>query len=167
MNLSRPYIPMSVRVAVAERQVAASGSIFWPLYQASVGKDAKIASPWSLGHRLRVLLNELFPADDYFVGYNLDHDPALVLRKFNKRTGCYSPAANDPAFLIYRRKDDHQQKTTGRKPGAERTITTKGSDIGLKTKFARLERKKRHVAKPKGFASGRKISSRPFSKRKK
>jgi hypothetical protein len=89
---------------------------------------------------------------------HLDHDPALVLREFNPRTGKYTPDANDPAYLVYREKSDHQQKTTGRKPGAERTVTTKGSDIGLKTKFARLARPKKRKAK---------IASRPFPKQRK
>jgi hypothetical protein len=105
--------------------------------------------------RLDRLLEMLFGDE----GYQLDHDPALILRPFNKRTGKYTPDANDPHFLVYRRKDDHLQKTTGRKPGAERTVTIKGSDIGLKTKFARLERKGK---KPKAT-----IPSRPFQKGRK
>ncbi len=106
----------------------------------------------TLGARLNILLGHL-PK-----GAQLDHDPALILRPFNERTGKYTPDANDPAYLIYRAPDDHLQKTTGRKPGALRTVTTKGSDIGLKTKFARLERKK---TKPKSH-----IPSRPFPKQK-
>ncbi len=120
----RPYIPMSVRVQVAERQLGPNR-----VY-------AEFAPSSTLGQKLQRALEYLG-----FEQAQLDHDPALILRKFNKRTGRYTPDANDPDFLIYRRKDDHQQKTTGRKPGAERTVTTKGSDIGIKTKFARLERK--------------------------
>lgn len=51
----------------------------------------------------------------------------------------YDPPQNDPDFIEALHTDCHQQRTTGRKPGAERTITTKGSDIYLKSKFARLE----------------------------
>jgi len=150
--MKRPHIPLTVRVAVAERQVRATGSIFWPLYLSAMDKDSGLTEPWSLTRRLRVLLNELF-ADQPF---QLDHDPALVLRKFNRRTGKYTPDANNPDYLVYRTTADHQQKTTGRKPGALKTITTKGSDIGLKTKFARLERKTRKRKQ--------KIASRPFPK---
>ena len=111
----------------------------------------------TLRKRLSILLGHL-PA-----GAQLDHDPALILRPFNERTGKYTPDANDPAYLIYRDPADHLQKTTGRKPGAERTITTKGSDIGLKTKFARLERKSKRKPRttitPKGYG---KIPSRQF-----
>jgi hypothetical protein len=137
MNRLRPFIPLSVRVQVAERQLSKSGSILWALYASAVTANGKLDAPLTLTHRLRILLSHLFPEGDF----QLDHDPALILRRFNHINGRYTPAANNPDFLIYRQKDDHLQKTTGRKPGAERTITTKGSDIGLKTKFRKLERK--------------------------
>ncbi len=154
MNRPRPPIPLSVRVQVAERQLSESGSILWALYVSAVTQNVKIGAPLTLTHRIRILLNHLFPNGDH----QLDHDPALILRKFNSRTGRYTPAANDPDFLIYRQKDDHLQKTTGRKPGAAKTVTTKGSDVGLKTKFAKLARK--------GKKPTRKIPSRPFQKGK-
>lgn len=162
MSLPRPRIPLSVCVQVAERQVCASGSTMWPIYQ-----SARQINPWPLGRRLRVLLNDLF-GDTL---YQLDHDPALVLRNFKRNerkpvAAWFTPNANDPGHLIYRAKDAHLEKTTGRKPGAERTVTTKGSDIGLKTKFARLERKSRTIIKPKGFGGKRPIPSRPFSTQK-
>jgi hypothetical protein len=142
-------------------QAAAKGGIFWTVYRSAVKDDL----PWPLGRRLKSLLDDLFGDRPY----HLDHDPALILRKFNKRTGKYTPNANDPDYLIYRARDEHQQKTTGRKPGASRTITTKGSDIGIKTKFARLERKtrkKRTTIHPRGFGPGkRKIPSRPLTRR--
>lgn len=163
MTIRRPYIPLSARVQVAERQVRESGSLLWPLYSSGILHGKKLDKPWPLARRLRVLLGDLFPDGDH----QLDHDPALVLRRFNKRIGKYSPPANDPDYLVYRRKGDHLQKTTGRKPGAERTITTKGSDVGLKTKFARLEKKKgRKRTKPRRHAA-RKIQSRPFQKGRK
>jgi hypothetical protein len=153
MKRPRPYIPLAVRVEVAEREVD-HGQTWWPLYCSAVLADL------TLGKRLMILLGHL-PR-----GAELDHDPALILREFNPETGKYTPDANDPAFLFYKDPDQHQQKTTGRKPGAERTVTTKGSDVGLKTKFARLERKARTTIKPKGFGGTRKIASRPFSKQK-
>jgi hypothetical protein len=166
MKRPRPYIPLAVRVELAE-QYCEKG-LWWPLYCTAVE-----AGGMTLGRRFAILIGHL-PK-----GVQLDHDPALILREFNARTGKYTPDANDPAHLVYREKADHQQKTTGRKPGAERTVTTKGSDIGLKTKFARLERKK--TAKAFGFqptpntlrALGatlekpkRKIPSRQFSTQK-
>lgn len=149
----RPYIPLAVRVEVAERDCVKG--LWWNLYCGAVEVGGM-----TLGRRLGILLGHL-PK-----GAELDHTPALILRKFNERTGKYTPDANDPLFLAYLSPEDHQQKTTGRKPGAERTVTTKGSDIGIKTKFARLERKARATIKPKGFGGTRKIASRGFSKQK-
>lgn len=152
MKRPRPYIPLKVRVEVAEREVD-HGQMWWPLYVSAVE-----AGKMTLRKRLSILLGHL-PA-----GAQLDHDPALILRPFSERTGKYTPDANDPAYLIYRDPADHLQKTTGRKPGAERTITTKGSDIGLKTKFAKLERKARQTIKPKEFGGTRKLQGRGFPK---
>jgi len=148
----RPYIPLKVRVEVAEREVDHS-QLWWPLYCSAVR-----AGRMTLRKRLSILLGHL-PE-----GAQLDHDPALILRRFDERTGKYTPDANDPAFLKYMDKPNHLQKTTGRKPGAERTVTTKGSDIGLKTKFAKLERKARTTIKPKGFGGTRKLQGRGFPK---
>jgi hypothetical protein len=80
----------------------------------------------------------------------------LILRYKNHKTGGYRPDANDPRYLVYRLKPEHRKKTTGRKPDAERTVTTKGSDVWLAKKFRKLEKPQ----KPK-----QKIPSRPFPKR--
>jgi len=111
-----------------------------------------------------------------------DHDPSLVSRPYDTEIEDFVPAQNDPNFIIPMLKADHLHKTTGRNPGAERTITVRGSDIGeavhvkkvrstqqlheLKiatkngdpealAKLLNVEKKKR----PKG-----KIPSRPFPK---
>lgn len=144
----RPYISFQVRCMVATRQC----------YEAGFNPPSREA-----GETLRqFLLRQLVALK--FIDPQLDHDPALILRRFNTSTGKYTPPADDYRHLIYREKADHQQKTTGRKPGAERTVTTKGSDIGIKTKFARLERKK-NKPKVSRFAKGRKMQSRPFPKK--
>lgn len=147
MKRPRPYIPLSVRVEVAERDCVKGP--WFPLYCSAVEVGGM-----TLGRRLVILLGHL-PK-----GSELDHDPALILREFDAATGKYTPDANDPAYLVYRDPDEHQQKTTGRRPGAERTITTKGSDIGLKAKFARLEA--RTKSRPKAKIPSRK---NPWPKR--
>ena len=81
---------MSVRVQVAERHVRETGSAFWPLYLSGTQAAEQMGEPWTLTRRLRVLLGELFP----YGNFDLDHDPALVIRKFNG--GKYYPDANDP-----------------------------------------------------------------------
>jgi hypothetical protein len=147
-----PMPPLAVRVQVAERQFAQR-------YPEGVPKKEGLRG----GQWLAFLLMCIFDDDPPVV--NLDHDPALILRKYNPRikdvAARYTPHAHDPEYLIYREKADHQQKTTGRKPGADRTVTTKGSDIGLKAKFNRLEGRTKR--RPKAKIPQRK---NPWPKRK-
>lgn len=154
-RLPRPYIPMPVRVAVAERQVREQGSIMWPVYLSGVEKSQQLGLPMSLADRLKVLLDHLFGPD---AKIELHHTPALALRK-RGRNGGFIPDANDPDHLEYMAKDGHLQQTTGRKPGAAKTITSKGSDRWMIKKFNRLEGKTKRRPKQK-------IPSRPFSSRK-
>lgn len=146
-----PMPPLAVRVQVAERQVTAQ-------FGAAVTKTIQqVTTTW--GDQLHFLLKQLGFAEP-----QLDHDPALILRQYNpaiaKVAARYTPHAHDPDALVYREKADHQQKTTGRKPGALKTVTTKGSDVGLKAKFNRLEGR----TKPRRKAT---IPSRPFQKGRK
>lgn len=146
-----PMPPLSVRVKVAERQLVDNGD------QAQRRWYADSVRKQSLAFRIRWIASCIF-RDKPFA---LDHDPALILRDYDATVSDvadrYTPHAHDPNHLIYREKADHQQKTTGRKPGAERTVTTKGSDVGLAAKFRRLEN-----PNPRRKA---KIPSRPFQKR--
>lgn len=149
MKRPRPYIPIAIRLQVAIRQFDADnrgGSTnFFIRMRRVYGNTGQRG-------RLAWILKALFP----LATPEIDHDPALILRQFSPVSGKYTPDANNPDYLIWREKAAHQEKTTGRRPGASRTITTKGSDIGLKTKFARLE------GKPKRRL---KILSRGFQKR--
>ena len=135
-----PMPPLAVRVEVAERQYAALTPF------GNNGVYIQIQRNWSLAYRLHWLLSRIFEDGENVAPHALDHDPALILRPYNARikdvAARYTPHAHDPAALVYRAKADHQQKTTGRKPGAERTVTVKGSDVGLAAKFRRLERSK-------------------------
>src|SRR5215216_4851258 len=69
----------------------------------------------------------------------LDHDPALALRRVSTVEGALVPDANDPRYLVWRAPEEHQQKTGGRKPGAERSATSYGSDAHAIAKAKRLE----------------------------
>lgn len=130
--------PLSVRVAVARRQF--------------VDKFPDWKLPYmALSHtrQLPILLHRLFGN----APNALDHDPALILRDYDPTVSDvaarYTPHAHDPNHLIYREKADHDRKTFGRTPGAERTVTTKGSDIWLKSKFNRLEGRTKQRPKQK------------------
>lgn len=159
MKRQRPPMPsLSTRVQVAERQLSAF-PVPMAFYREMHFKG--------LGRRLKAILAGLG-----FEKPELHHSPALILRPYHPQrkdiAARYEPNANDPDSLVYLDAPDHQQRTTGRKPGAERTITTKGSDIGLKSKFARLEGrvkpKRKAPIKSRGFAKGpkRKMQSRGF-----
>lgn len=146
MKRPRPYIPVPVRVQVAQRQL---NELVLPVPRLTGERDGSY-----LG-RLLNILKAAMRAERL----QLDHDPALILRTYNEVANYYYPDANDPDHLIYREHEDHQQKTTGRKIGATKTVTTKGSDIWLKSKFNRLEGRTKKKRKQK-------IQSRPFTKQK-
>jgi len=163
----RPYIPLDVRVQVAERQlmVMRGGGVThgWWDYYLYCWRGQK----WSLSRRLYHLLEKL----SEMLGdvLQLDHDPALILRQYKvdrrkPEAAWFTPNANDPDHLVYRPVRDHLEKTVGRRADAEKTVTTKGSDVWLKTKFRRLEqpRKKPRVKIP---ARKRPWPKRPFPKK--
>ncbi len=84
-----------------------------------------------------------------------DHRPAIIMRSVNVDGTDYHPPQNDPEFIQALHAACHLKRTTGRLPGASRTITTKGSDVGLATKFRKLEGKlkprKRQTIQSRGF----------------
>ena len=167
MRRVRPYIPLEVRVQVAERQLRSVDNgdqctdIWWALNR---------TDGLTLRDKLEVMLKALSEALGDVL--QLDHDPALILRQYkvDRRkppAAWYTPNANDPDHLIYRPLRDHGEKTFGRKADAEKTVTTKGSDIWLKSKFKRLEQpsKKRRAkipARAKPWPKGRKLQGRRF-----
>jgi hypothetical protein len=98
----------------------------------------------------------------YIENAEFDHRPALIMRPVDASGTDYEPPQLDPFHINALHAPCHQKRTTGRAIGAERTVTTKGSDIWLKTKFARLERKASgHLPKRK-----KPFPSRPFPKTK-
>jgi 5-methylcytosine-specific restriction endonuclease McrA len=95
-----------------------------------------------------------------------DHRPALEQRQVNRAWTDYTPPQLDPDFIDVLHVSCHLRRTVGRAPGAEKTVTIKGSDAWLAAKFRKLEGKNkpkpRQTITPRGFA---KIPSRPFPKR--
>ncbi len=67
-----------------------------------------------------------------------DHDPALSARPLDTETGDFIPPQHDPGHIVVMLKADHLHKTTGRKPGAERTVTSAGSDQHVLAKGKRM-----------------------------
>jgi len=165
----RPYIPLEVRVQVAERQLlneVGSGKTIsvarWIAYQAT-------KSSYSSKRNLGVLLSLLAAALGDVL--QLDHDPALILRQYkvDRRkppAAWYTPNANDPDYLVYRPIRDHLEKTIGRKSDAEKTVTTKGSAQWLKAKFTRLEGRTKRRPKAKIPARKKPWPKRSFPKQR-
>jgi hypothetical protein len=113
MRLSRPYIPLAVRVEVAERQCRECG--LHPQI------DVRILKTDTLGARLkRALLALSAMAWCQRQRLELHHRPALVNRR-RKRNGEYDPPANDPFYLVYLPKKDHDIETRVRGVGAQRS----------------------------------------------
>ncbi len=153
MRLPRPHIPLTVRIKVAERQLAGIN------YEAP-------AKP--LSDRLRKLLA--------FIGalrgtgrvekMELHHRPALVNRHRYVRNGktFYDPAANDPDYLVYLPEDEHDIETR------VRGLHGQHSDLALARKRKRRERKaerrstgfqKRPFQVKRATDSGDKVRRRP------
>lgn len=98
MSLYRPHVPLEVRCAVGERQVA-RGRPTMPF------ADAPAAPPF--GPRLKALLAKLAEQFGCEVSdLRLDHDPPLASRPRRRRglgkKTYYEPDANDPDHLLYR-----------------------------------------------------------------
>ncbi len=108
MNPRRPYIPLAVRVKVAERQLVYSGR-----------SSSRFVKYFPLGRRLKSLLQDLFGDEKA----HLDHYPALVLRDYDIILKRYNPDANDPDYLIYRTVHSHHIKTNVHGEGAQRSDT--------------------------------------------
>src|SRR5882672_7761890 len=111
MRLPRPYIPTSVRFAVALRQFNLSG----PHRFAFTSSDSA---------NLKRILQYLFGGEVP----HLDHDPPLGARekmghwdeeKKDFVIVGYRPDAKDPEYLIYRTAHEHQIKTNVRGVGAQ------------------------------------------------
>jgi hypothetical protein len=142
-RLFRPHIPVEVKCRVLLRQLGE----MWP---------DKVIAGWqgSLGilcsglhERLAALLG-CTVAD-----LRLDHDPPLAIREkayLFDGTISYKPEANDPEFLIYRSKANHDIKTRVRGDGAQ------FSDLAK----IRREKKRNRPPKPK-----RAWPSRPFRRK--
>lgn len=63
-----------------------------------------------------------------------DHAPALTNRPYDTYARDFIPPQNDPKYIIPLLKANHLYKTVGRKPGAEKTVTTRGSDVGERSR---------------------------------
>ncbi len=136
----RRYVPLSVRVKVAERQMEAA---FGMLPSESGSYAARLASAlWHLSSGGTKKLE-------------LHHRPALVNRPLNSRGTDTVPPANDPAHLVYLLKDEeHRIETYVRGVGAQR------SDVSQRRYLKNVERnRKPKRQRPKKRWASRRLRS--------
>jgi hypothetical protein len=67
-----------------------------------------------------------------------DHRPPLEARAYDTEAGDFIPPQNDPAHIEALTDEEHDFRTFGRKPGAERTVTTRGSDAGEAARIRKI-----------------------------
>lgn len=169
-KLVRPYVPLPVQLSVAARQ-------FLAMKPKMDEKEFLRAADTYLGlgrstqRRLKWLLAFMFPDAPKV---DLDHRPPLSHRHYNPRikdvAARFTPNANDPDYMEWIPRDAHQERTTGRKVGAARTVTTRGSDVGELARARKIAKRhaefveRRAVGKrkiePKQTTAKRKIAAR-------
>ena len=86
-----------------------------------------------------VCAGKLSPATTKATDLNWDHRPALQDRPYDTVRGDFVPGQNDPTYIEAILKTDHGERTTGRKAGAEKTVTTIGSDSHTRTHTRHLQ----------------------------
>lgn len=83
--------------------------------------------------KLRVAINQARCAscgEKLGADVEFDHRPPLCDRPWIEQIDDYDPPQHDPAFIEMLHGDCHLWRTSGRKPGAAVTTTTRGSDVG-------------------------------------
>lgn len=141
MRLPRPYIPLYVRVVVAERQMRDQ-------------TGCEVTDERGIPLRLtKTPLRKRLDLALFHIGVfgtqklELHHRPALVNRERYVRRGktLYYPPANDPDFLIYLNEDEHAIETRVRGVGAQR------SDLAQARYNKRVARNRTRIKKPRKY----------------
>ena len=152
-RLPRPYIPLAIRVQVAERQMKElTGCVCTDEF----GVPNELAGV-SLSARLKAALFHLSSGGDNKL--DLHHRPALVNRK-RKKNGDYDPPANSPDHLVYLPKDVHDIETRVRGQHGQH------SDLALARKLKNIarnrdpKRKKIKIKSASRWPKGRKLQSK-------
>lgn len=150
-KLYRPSISLEVKARVLIRQ----RSYLWPVAEL-LGAHMEGLKNFVERQKLHLAATLHCAVEDL----RLDHDPALGARqrKGEGKNTIYTPAANDPEFLIYREKHAHHIKTQVRGDGAQHP-----DRVLIKQERQRREGRR---SKPKRKWARNKIQSRPFRRPK-
>jgi hypothetical protein len=146
VRLSRPYTPLAIRLQVAARQCRDHGMV--PPDGGSMGKR--------LQRTLAVLAMVYLSSGKL----ELHHRPALCNRQIFLRPDWehyYVPAANDPEYLVYLPKGDHDVETRVRGVGAQR------SDLGQRRYNKKVAKNRVKDKKRPGRWRKRKLRSRAIN----
>jgi hypothetical protein len=175
-RLIRPYIPLAVRVQVAERQVDAAIAALGQFdpetdkhsRNLAVFRDFVDRQSWHAGrsaaHKLSLLLQLLFGDD---AKPELHHRPALVNRPRNRRETDYVPPANDPDYLVYLLEDVHDIETRVRGLGAQRSDLSQARYLKKVAKNRTAPKRKSRFSSPLSRAGKSTWPKRKFETRRK
>ncbi len=70
---------------------------------------------------------------------HFDHRPPLCDRPYDTEAGDFKPPQNDPNYLEVVTKPHHDERTFGRVAGAAKTVSTRSSDVGERSRTADLQ----------------------------
>lgn len=92
--------------------------------------------------QIEVLMRKLgmIPEEVVVSGWDFDHDPALELRSVDDATGAHIPHQHDVRFLVWRPRQEHRVKTTGRR--GESDLSIRDGDQQKIAKNRRREKKR-------------------------
>lgn len=82
----------------------------------------------------------MIPEEVVITGWDFDHDPALELRSIDEVTGAHIPHQHDVRFLVWRPRQEHRVKTTGRR--GESDLSIRDGDQQKIAKNRRREKKR-------------------------
>ena len=157
MKLHRPYIPLAIRIKVVERQLRKK--VGWTDLMFSHARSGFSRE----GGLLHYLLQKLSASDGVeSYQWELHHRPALINRPSGidtvRGTVVYIPDANDPDYLVYLAKPEHDIETRVRGVGAQR------SDLGQRRYNRKVARNRAPKPKrPWRWPKGRKLRSRAIN----
>ncbi len=165
MRLLRPYIPITVRIQVAERQLREQFGwteiMLTRMRRPRSGEHMTPTKTTLLDRLIEKISAGIRIEHPHFDGtLELHHRPALTNRPFNFKPQDYDPPANDPEFLVYISDFDHYIETNVRGVGAQR------SDLGQRRYNKKVARNR--MAKDKkrpGRWPKRKLRSKPINSR--
>ena len=89
------------------------------------------------GEELTTMPATLEPIDARCLRF--DHRPPLEARQYDTGAGDFIPPQNDPQHIEAITTEEHNYRTFGRKPGAEKTVTTRGSDTGAAARVRHIK----------------------------